>query len=282
MTMPSVSIGRQGIRLIETYDRDRMIAAAFMLQAAVEHYALNAKLFYYQSVLYSHECHSCAGRLVMQRESKCRCLACGAQFDPTVAFQRCSACGGAVRLHVRRYACTDCGSDVPSRFVFEGLVFDADYFRRKMVEHRERKRERLTRVREMLAGSCSGRLELEPLAVTQMAILCDALSSLETAPVDMAADRIEPVFDLARYQRHLQAHTSPIALTLDELPPLGENRRMSRIGCFIAAVFLAHLGVLRVWQDGPDVMIIQNEANRERQDLPGDLEEADGLEGSVG
>lgn len=37
---------------------------------------------------------------------------------------------------------------------------------------------------------------------------------------------------------------------------------MDRIGCFIAALFLAHFGVLRIWQDGPDVMVVQNEAYR--------------------
>ena len=223
--MPSVSMDRRRIRKIGMCDRDQMIAAAFLVQAAAERYAQNAKLFYYQSVLYSHECHSCAGQLIMESESKCRCLACDAQFDPTVAFQRCLACGGGARLQVRRYACIDCGSDVPSRFVFDGVVFDSEYFRRKMADHRERKRERLARVREILAGSCSGRLELQPRNATQMASLCDALVSLENAPADTVAGRIEPVFDLRRYQRHLQAHASTIALTLDELPPFGEDRR---------------------------------------------------------
>lgn len=282
VTMSEVSSDGPGIRSIETCGRDQLIAASFQIQEAAERYAHNAKLFYYQSVLYFHKCHSCAGRLVMQSESKCRCLSCNAQFDPTVAFLRCSACGGAVRLQVRRYACVDCGSDVPSRFVFDGLVFDCDYFRCKMAEHRERKRERLARVRELLSGSCSGRLDLQPLEEAPLANLFDALAGIEAAPSFLQIDRFEPIFDLPHYQRHLQAHASTIALTLDELSPLSENRRISRIGCFIAAVFLAHLGVLRIWQDGPDVMIIQNETNRERQDLPGNLEEADGLEGSSG
>jgi hypothetical protein len=35
--------------------------------------------------------------------------------------------------------------------LFDGLVFDTDYFRQKMVESRQRKREQRERVRQMLA-----------------------------------------------------------------------------------------------------------------------------------
>ena len=55
--------------------------------------------------------------------------AAGTGFDPTIAFQRCTACDGRIGLQIRRYRCRKCGSEVVSRFLFDGLVFNAEYFR---------------------------------------------------------------------------------------------------------------------------------------------------------
>jgi len=51
---------------------------------------------------------------------------------------------------------------------------------------------------------------------------------------------------------------------------------------FIAVIFLAHAGVIDIWQEGQEIMVIKHEANREGQDVFGELEESDGVEGSVG
>ena len=67
---------------------------------------------------------------------------------------------GQLKLQVRRYRCTPCGTDIASRFLFQGLVFDTKYFREKMIEHRERTTEQLERVREMLAESRSDHVAL--------------------------------------------------------------------------------------------------------------------------
>lgn len=52
---------------------------------------------------------------------------------------------------MRRYECAGCGTEIASRFVFDGLVFDANYFGQRMAEHRRRRREQRERVRQMLA-----------------------------------------------------------------------------------------------------------------------------------
>jgi len=132
-----------------------IIRLAFRLAEAVTGFAGRAKQLYYAVMLMGHECPRCGGGLVMEGEGKCRCNSCGDEFDPTVAFQRCGTCGGRLELRVRRYRCTQCGADVASRFLFDGLAFDAEYFRQKMTESRQRKRELRERVREMLAESRS-------------------------------------------------------------------------------------------------------------------------------
>jgi predicted RNA-binding Zn-ribbon protein involved in translation (DUF1610 family) len=70
----------------------------------------------------------------MVSKGKRRCVSCGRQLDPTRAFQRCPVCDGVPVLRVRRYECRDYGGDIESRFLFDGLAFDAEYFRAKMAE----------------------------------------------------------------------------------------------------------------------------------------------------
>ena len=91
--------------------------------------------FYFQVLLQTHPCPHCDGPLVMEAEGRCCCQVCGRALDPTATFQSCSTCGGKPRLRVRRYECATCGTEIASRFLFDGLAFDADYFRQKMAAH---------------------------------------------------------------------------------------------------------------------------------------------------
>ncbi len=218
----------------------------------------------------------------MVGESRCRCRVCRRDLDPTLVFQRCSACGGQPRLRVRRYECSKCGAEVVSSFVFDGLVFDADYFRRKMADHRQRKRERRERVRALLAGSRSAALLSDPLDLAAAPGLAEALNSLTAGCEAPPGWQPRSSFDLARYQSHIQAHVGANALSLDEIPPLGEDARLDRIWRFIAIIYLAHAGLVQLWQEGQSVMVIQHEADREGRNVFGETESPDGVEGLVG
>jgi len=93
--------------------------------------------------------------------------------------------------------------------------------------------------------------------------LVAALNALSGQYVEQQPYSAAPQFDLRRYQAHIRAHTQAIALTLDELPPLGDDARLDRIWRFIAIVFLVHAGLIEAWQDGPDVMVMRRETDRE-------------------
>lgn len=162
-------------------------------------------------------------------------------------------------------------------------MFDADYFRQKMIEHRERARQRLEKVRRMLAESRSGRLLPGPLDLSGSPGLLEALDSLTKKLDAFQSSDTEPRrFDLRRYQAHVQVHAGLNPLSIDEIPPLEKDSRLDRIWRFIAIIFLMQEGRLLAWQEGSDVMVMQRETDREGQDIPGDLEEADGVEGFVG
>ncbi len=238
-----------------------LVEAAFRLSEATKEFVERARRFYYAVALSGHACPACGDQLEMTGESRCSCRSCANELDPTEAFQRCNDCGGLPRLRVRRYVCQDCGRDVQSRFVFDGLVFDANYYRQKMTEHRRGKRERLERVRQMLAGSRSPALQPEALDLSNVPGLLAALSAMSGDSLNIATHEVRVRFDLKGYQAHIQAHIQPIALTLDELPPLNNDFRLDRIGRFIAIIFLAHAGLIEAWQDGPDVMVKQRETD---------------------
>lgn len=263
-------------------DRTQIIERAFGLVQAVLAYVTRAREFFYAVVLSDRQCPHCGGSLAMEVEGRCRCRSCGSAFDATVAYQRCSACGGRPRLRVRRYTCGSCGTEVISRFLFDGLVFDTEYFRHRMAESRRRRQEVRERVRQMLAESRSGVAELPPADFDATPDLLEALNGLTAGGAPVMAYAPRGRFDLNRYQRHIQAHIRPIPLSLEEIPPLGEDGKIDRIWRFIAIIFLAHAGIVDVWQDGRAVMVRKREADAEGHGVPGDVEEPDGVEGLVG
>jgi hypothetical protein len=255
---------------------------AFDMAKAVDVFINKAKTFFYNVMLLGHCCTKCNGSLVMTGEGKCRCVSCGKELDPTVTFQRCPECGGVPVLKVRRYECKNCDSDIQSRFLFDGLVFDAEYFRQRMVESRQRKTEQRNRVRQMLAESRSADLPLGAVDLASVPGLLDAINSL-TKDLGISIEKeSRDKFDLKRYEKHMQAHIRDFPISLVDIPPLSENLRKDLIWRFIAVIFLAHAGIVDVWQEGQGIMVMKHEANPEGQDVLGESEEFDGVEGSVG
>jgi len=185
-------------------------------------------------------------------------------------------------LRVRRYECKNCGSDIQSKFLFEGLAFDADYFRHKMMESRQRKTEQRDRVRQMLAESRSADLPLGAVDLAAVPGLLDALNSLTAGLDNSFAIESRDEFDLKRYEKHIQAHIQGFPISLVEIPPLSENPKKDLIWRFIAVIFLAHVGIIDVRQQGQNIIVIKHETNRKRQDVLGELEETDGIQGPLG
>jgi len=257
-----------------------IIEQAFAVVEAVAKLKVRVKLFYYAVVVSGHRCPRCNGGLEMLSESQARCTACGYKIDPTVVFQRC-ACGGKPELVIRRYRCRQCGSDIQSRFLFDGLAFDAEYFRQKVVESRQRKHAKREQIRKLLAESRSDVIQPPPADLESMPTLAEALNALTQGLEPSLSLQPSDGFNLKRYQSHIQAHLQPFPITLADIPPLSENLRKDRIWRFIAIIFLAHAGVVEIWQDGQDIMVRKNETDTKGQGVPGDLEATDEIERAV-
>jgi len=259
-----------------------IITIAFDMAKAVEIFVEKAKRFFHSVMLLGHRCPECHGSLIMVTESRCRCTACDFEFDPTVEFERCLNCGGVPILRIRKYQCSKCHSDIRSKFLFDGLIFDAVYFRHKVTESRQRKKEQRERVRQMLAECKSNNLRLEAVQLESVPGLVEALNSLVSEIDEGVQVELRDKFDLKRYEKHVMKHLQKFPLSLEQIPPLIENARKDLIWRFIAAIFLAHAGIIDIWQDGQDIMVMKHEVNRKGQDVLGELEDPDGIERPVG
>jgi len=259
-----------------------IIRQAFRLMEAVTGLACRARRFYYAIMLLGHVCPKCDGKLVMVAEGHCKCRACGRKFDPTVTFQKCGLCGGTPKLQLRRYQCGKCGCDIVSRFLFEGLVFNSEYFREKMCECRKRKKERLEHVRKMLAQCRSRPVDMRCIDLSSVPDLEDALNNLTSQIAKTPIWIPKESFDLNRYESHIQAHIEDFPKTIAEIPPLSENPRKDLIWRFVAIIFMAHFGLIKIWQDGQAIMVIKNGTDTEGYGVHDDIEPADGIERPVG
>ena len=259
-----------------------IIKLAFDMAASVQNFFGKAKRFYYLVMLFGHRCPKCNCVLTMVTEGMCRCNSCKFEFDPTVEFQRCSKCGGVPVLRVRRYYCKDCKNEVISKFLFDTFPFEREYFKVKMAESRQRKKEQTERVRKMLAESRSAELPLQIANLNDLPGLVEALNGLTVDLDTNFAVQYRDKFDLKRYQDHIQAHIQDFPISLRDIPAIMENTRKDVIWRFIAVIFLAHTGIVDIWQDGQDIMVKKHETNTEGQGIFGEFEEADRIERPLG
>ncbi|MFN3166967.1 MAG: hypothetical protein ACE37H_07880 [Phycisphaeraceae bacterium] len=207
--------------------------------------------YFYRLVLHSMACPTCQNhKLIMLREGRFRCQDCGQAGDPTIIFQRCPTCDGKPALALRRYHCKQCGDEITSRFLYDGVVYDPEYFRQKMAESRERKQRERREANERQATRAWRRSQCigveEPIDLDHMPGLTDALNALVGgARVEQVA-WVREAFDLAAYERHLLAVIEPgDERDVLRVPPFKEpNDRLERIRLFIACLFLEQAGLL--------------------------------------
>ena len=233
-----------------------IIVRAGELAEAVRVFVGHGRQYYYEVMLSGYTCPQCGGGLVMIAESVCRCVSCRHTLDPTVTFQRCTVCGGRPHLRICRYRCRRCGMDIPTRFVFDGRVFDREYFRERMAQSRRRKQQKQTRWQEILTRNRSETLEKPAIELDSIPGLAEALDSLAAIPELEVWLPLCRGFDLKRYESHLQTHIGPIEVGFDDIPSLEESPRLDRIWRFVAIIFMAHAGQIEIFHEGTEIMVI--------------------------
>jgi hypothetical protein len=186
-------------------------------------------------------------------------------------------CGGKPVLRVRRYNCKKCGGDITSKFLFDGIVFNTEYFCQKMAESRQRKQKQKQRVQQMLAECRSEPLALKALDLNSVPGLVDALNGLTAGLDACVALELKDKFDLSRYQKHIRLHSETEPIDLREIPPLAEDQRLDLIWKFIAAIFLDHARLVYIYQQDETIWVMKFD-NRKRQRISDEIEEIDEIE----
>ena len=110
---------------VERYPDNPLVHDVLRVLARLEAFREQARAFYYAVLLSGLACPACGGRLRMIADSRCACDA-GHELDPTVAFQRSECCNAPVARRVLHYECSTCRRTVPSRFLFDERLFDAE------------------------------------------------------------------------------------------------------------------------------------------------------------
>lgn len=224
----------------------------------VDAYKERVRDFCFQVLLSPHACPSCGHVLHMTGVSECTCRS-GHVFDPTVAFQPSPCCHARLTRKTFHYACAQCHKMVPSRFLFDERVFDAEYFREMMRERRIQAKGRRDEIGKLLAESRSGTLQLmeEPQLETLPDFLQDLDAFILGNPIQICSDPYEPKsdFNLAGYRLHILSLLRHHALRFSEISPLVGDDRQDRVRRFITLVFMDNDREINLEQHGDDLLI---------------------------
>ena len=224
----------------------------------VDAYKERVRDFYFQVLLSQHVCPTCGDALRMSGTSECSCHS-GHIFDPTVAFQPSPCCQARLIRKTFHYACSRCHETVPSRFLFDERVFDAEYFREVMREHRDHIKSRREEIGRLLAESRSGALLLmeEPRLDTLPDFLQDLDAFILGNPIPLCGDAFElkSDFNLAAYRAHILSLLSHHTLHFSDISPLTDDDRRDRARRFITLVFMDNDREINLQQHGNDLLI---------------------------
>lgn len=224
----------------------------------VDAYKERVRDFYFQVLLSQYACPTCGDVLHMTGVSECSCRS-GHIFDPTVAFQPSPCCQERLIRKTFHYTCSRCHKTVPSRFLFDERVFDAEYFREMMREHRDHVKSRREEIRKLLAESRSGTLLF--IEEPRLDALPDFLQDLDAFilgnPIQLCGDAFElkSDFNLSVYRDHILSLLDNHTLRFSDISPLTGDDRRDRARRFITLVFMDNDQEINLQQHGDDLLI---------------------------
>jgi len=235
-----------------------LLAGIDQVQYRLSAFKAKAKEFYFQVLLSKYSCPECGRELTMTGTSECSCSA-GHVIDPTLAFQQSDCCGQRLVRKIQHYACTGCGRTVPSRFIFDEQIFDAEYFRTRMQEHRIRAQRKREEVRRLLAENRSGEwlldeqpdLEVVPGLVEALDGFIESDQAETTGFISESWDQ----YDFGAYRSHLLAGLGWSPVLFSELIPLAGDARQDRIWRFMTLLFMDQAREIDLSQHGQDLLV---------------------------
>ena len=205
----------------------------------------------------------------MVEESECAC-SCGNVLDPTIEFQLSPCCDVRLIRKTYHYACSCCNSSVPSRFLFDERVFDAQYFRVMMQESRQRKKAKREEIRRLLAESRSDELVFieEPDLESIPDLVCDLDEFIQDEDLNFNPGVYDQgnIFDIEKYRSHIQSMLGWDPVHFSDIRPLEDSHRKDRAYRFITLIYMEHDHEIEIEQQKDELFIqrIYHETHIER------------------
>ena len=243
-----------------------LVGAMARVQGRMAGFKERVRAYYYEVILSPHRCPKCEGSLRMTGLSQCSCV-CGQAFDPTLEFQRSPCCGGKLVRQTYHYACSRCHEVVPSHFLFDERVFDKEYFREMMQEHRRRAKEEREEMKRFLADSRSGALLLteEPQLESLDAFVqdLDAFIQIHQDIPDGSGFETKSTFSMDRYRSHILSCLPAEGVRFSDIAQMDEDIRRDKAWRFITLVFMQNDRMVHLIQEGDNIWVqrLQNEAH---------------------
>jgi hypothetical protein len=246
--------------------RRPLLGAMARVQGRMADFKERVKSFYFEVMMSPYRCPQCEGPLRMTGLSQCSC-ACGQAFDPTLEFQGSPCCGAKLVRRTYHYACARCHEVVRSHFLFDERVFDKEYFREMMQEHRRRAREEREEMKRFLADSRSGTLLLteEPHLESLDGFVQDLDAFIQSEDYDPRDPGFEArsTFSMDQYRRHILSSLAAESVRFSDIAQVDENIRRDKAWRFITLVFMQNERLIDLAQEGEDIWVqrLPNEAH---------------------
>ena len=247
-----------------------LIPAIGQVQERVLGIKEDARRFYYQVILSQHRCPQCGGRLAMIGESIAQCNDCSHEFDPTSQFQHSNCCQARLIRKPQHYTCSKCGKFVPSKFLFDERLFDANYFREAMAAHRERRQQqREERIKQMTENRSDALLIAEAPDLGQLPGLgrdLDALIGLYSdAPEDFHWNA-QDEFSLRGCRQHILEQLGWAKRLFSSMESVHQDQRQDRARRFITLIFMEQDQEVSLTQSGPADLWVAKQNQNEAHD----------------
>ena len=245
--------------------RKPLLGGIIRVEGRMASFKERARAFYFEVILSPYRCPQCQGPLKMTDTSQCSC-ACGQAFDPTLEFQRSPCCGAKLVRRTHHYACARCHEVVRSHFLFDERLFDKEYFREMMREHRKKVRQEREEMKRFLAESRSGALLLmeEPRLESLHGFVQDLEAFIQThqdIPNDSGFES-KLTFSMDRYRSHILSCLSAKSVRFSDIAQVDKDTRRDKAWRFITLVFMEHDRLIALAQEGDNIWVqrLQNEA----------------------
>ena len=265
--MTEQSVAMEDLELNEEWLVHRpLLGAMARVQGRMADFKGRVRTFYFEVILSSYQCPECGGRLKMTGQSLCSC-SCGKTLDPTLEFQRSACCRTRLARRTYHYACSRCHEVVPSSFLFDERVFDKEYFREMMREHRSRAREEREKMKKLLAESRSGTLFLteEPSLEALDCLGQDLDAFVQGYQYETGGSGFEAksTVSMDQYRSHILSSLTSQSILFTDIAPVADDGRRDKAWRFITLVFMQNERMVDLIQEGDNIWVqrLQNEAH---------------------